>query len=400
MSGSHGQTSSARVRKLSPNTIKQGPMKATIPISSVLKNPNNLRNNSPTKSPTSSWKTRISPDHPSGQRSPGSTVYKAKSKVFDCAGLGSEIRRTASLDTIYLKGQWPRDNLYLYGNILQVNKATQTDESDILDSRKIHSIVEGIDEKLEKIIIRQRLQRNNKESNGKHGNNTGPMLMLPSAGSQTNTFYTPPIPKASPINIPVKPLPKPTIRNSVEGLNQEIERLVLKSTSLTGSHLIDRNEEYDKFCQITPEGHRAPLAELFKATRSVNTQTPAGDFITSCPSSGPPSRDSNSPLIHGQLDSSSEAGGSQTSSPDQESSKLGTSPHINRFLAREPPDGCEKVHLKSLEDQKGVPVDPIYRPTTFQLKPSLGSAFQLLQPNIPTASDRDLPLVPSQQDFN
>ncbi|KAB0798823.1 hypothetical protein PPYR_06703 [Photinus pyralis] len=394
-----GQSSSPRVRKSSPNTIKQGPMKATIPIASVLKNPSSLKCISPAISPTSCWKTRISPDHPSGQRSPGSTVYKVKSKPFGECGLGSEIRRTASLDTIYLKGQWPRDSFYLYGNILQVNKATQTDDTDLSDSRKIHSIIEGNDEKLEKVIIRQRLQRNNKESNGKHNSSGGPMLTLPSAGSQTNTFYmSPTTPKASPINIPIKPLPKPTIRNSVEGLNQEIERLVLKSTGLSGSQYSDRNEEYDKFCQVTPEGHRAPLAELLKATRSVNTQTPAGDFVSSCPSSGPPSRDSNSPLIPGHLDSSSDAGGSQTSSPDQESSKFGTSPHINKFLAREPPDGCEKVHLKSLEDHRGLNVDQILRPTTFQLKPSLGSAFHLLQPNVHTSADSDVPLVPSQQD--
>ncbi|XP_031340831.1 protein FAM117B-like isoform X2 [Photinus pyralis] len=372
-----GQSSSPRVRKSSPNTIKQGPMKATIPIASVLKNPSSLKCISPAISPTSCWKTRISPDHPSGQRSPGSTVYKVKSKPFGECGLGSEIRRTASLDTIYLKGQWPRDSFYLYGNILQVNKATQTDDTDLSDSRKIHSIIEGNDEKLEKVIIRQRLQRNNKESNGKHNSSGGPMLTLPSAGSQTNTFYmSPTTPKASPINIPIKPLPKPTIRNSVEGLNQEIERLVLKSTGLSGSQYSDRNEEYDKFCQVTPEGHRAPLAELLKATRSVNTQTPAGDFVSSCPSSG----------------------GSQTSSPDQESSKFGTSPHINKFLAREPPDGCEKVHLKSLEDHRGLNVDQILRPTTFQLKPSLGSAFHLLQPNVHTSADSDVPLVPSQQD--
>ena len=36
-------------------------------------------------------------------------------------------------------------------------------------------------------------------------------------------------------------------------------------------------------------------------------------------------------------------GGSVCSSPDLDGSKLGTSPQINRFLAREPPDGCEKV---------------------------------------------------------
>lgn len=39
------------------------------------------------------------------------------------------------------------------------------------------------------------------------------------------------------------------------------------------------------------------------------------------------------------------AGGSVCSSPDLDGAKLGTSPQINRFLAREPPDGCEKVIL-------------------------------------------------------
>lgn len=46
------------------------------------------------------------------------------------------------------------------------------------------------------------------------------------------------------------------------------------------------------------------------------------------------------------------AGGSRGSTPEQErgEGRLGTSPHINKFLAREPPDGCEKVNLKFVED--------------------------------------------------
>lgn len=44
-------------------------------------------------------------------------------------------------------------------------------------------------------------------------------------------------------------------------------------------------------------------------------------------------------------------GGSRGSTPEQErEGRLGTSPHINRFLAREPPDGCEKVNTKFVED--------------------------------------------------
>lgn len=35
------------------------------------------------------------------------------------------IRRTASLDTIYLKGQWPRDGTNWFSDVLQKDKATQ-----------------------------------------------------------------------------------------------------------------------------------------------------------------------------------------------------------------------------------------------------------------------------------
>ena len=47
--------------------------------------------------------------------------------------------------------------------------------------------------------------------------------------------------KAVPVNIPVKPLvPRPPMRNSIEGLNQEIERLVLKGS---GAQDAEREEE-------------------------------------------------------------------------------------------------------------------------------------------------------------
>ena len=103
------------------------------------------------------------------------------------------------------------------------------------------------------------------------------------------------------------------MRSSIEGLNQEIEGLVLKSSANSSDeHQIEDkvnnanflifplqkyNNRYwiQKFQyaryrdQITPEGHRAPLAELFRANRSVNsvnTQTPATDIPSSSYSSG------------------------------------------------------------------------------------------------------------------
>lgn len=77
MSGQYGQGTPARGLKSSPSSMKQGPMKATLPMSSLLKQSSNfVCPNSPNLSPTSGWKSRVSPDHSLGQRSPGSGVSK------------------------------------------------------------------------------------------------------------------------------------------------------------------------------------------------------------------------------------------------------------------------------------------------------------------------------------
>ncbi|XP_034177654.1 glucocorticoid-induced transcript 1 protein isoform X3 [Osmia lignaria lignaria] len=395
---------SQRMRKSSPcSTSKQGPMRATLPVSSLLRQGrqgSSLRksnSNSPTNvSPTnaSAWRARISPEtSSSGQRSPGSLSYKAKSKTL--SGRCSEslsgnqnIRRTASLDTIYLKGQWPRDSYYIHSSLLLVDKSTQTEEWSN-EPRKLHTRhpteQTTTDEKLEK-YFRHRLQRTNKEGTSSRERTAafglimpgGPPpafpadhTVLPSIASQTSTHNQFGLStKASPLNIPVKPM-RPPMRSSIEGLNQEIEGLVLKSATSGSDPDHPVEDKYARYReQITPEGHRAPLADLLRATRSVNTQTPATDLPSSSYSSG----------------------GSRGSTPEQDrEGRLGTSPHINRFLAREPPDGCEKVNLKFVEDARRPMIDLSkldYCPkpcVAFQLKPSLGSAFlPLQQPASPT----------------
>lgn len=393
------------MRKSSPcSTSKQGPMRATLPVSSLLRQSrqgSSLRksnSNSPTVSPpnANTWRTRISPETSasSGQRSPGSLSYKAKSKTL--SGRCSEslsgnqnIRRTASLDTIYLKGQWPRDTYYMHSSLLVVDKSTQTDEWSV-ESRKMHTRhpteQSTTDEKLEK-YFRHRLQRTNKESTSSRERTAafglimpgGPppalpgdhTVLLPSIASQTSIYNQFSLnTKASPMSIPVKPM-RPPMRSSIEGLNQEIEGLVLKSSINTNDPDHPVEDKYARYReQITPEGHRAPLADLLRATRSVNTQTPATDLPSSSYSSG----------------------GSRGSTPEQDrEGRLGTSPHINRFLAREPPDGCEKVNLKFVEDTRRPMIDLskleyCSKPcVSFQLKPSLGSAFlPLQQPASPT----------------
>ncbi|GBP74570.1 hypothetical protein EVAR_59505_1 [Eumeta japonica] len=321
---------SSRVRKQSDCPVgKQGPMRATLPVSSVMKQSGGLKKgsgNSPNLSPTNVWR-RISPDHAlSGQRSPGAVNYKGKGRFG-----ANSIRRTASLDTLYHKGQWPRD-YYLHAGQLQIDKATQTDDGGGSSGRSSRG---SEDDKLDR-FLRSRLQRPFKSS---ASSDYSTYSMSPGFWSRFGNG-----------GVPLR-----AARSSVEGLNQEIERIVLCPASGTQTPHLDRLRD-----KVTPEGHRAPLAELLR--RSVNTQTP-----------------------HEMSQTTHSSGGSVCSSPDLDGgSKLGTSPQINRFLAREPPDGCEKVNLKTGD---GVPTETVcvLKPSGsvagFTLRPSLGSAFQPLQPS-------------------
>lgn len=222
--------------------------------------------------------------------------------------------------------------------------------------------------------------------------------------------------KASPVQIPARPCP-PThgrpMRNSVEGLNQEIEKLVLHP----GQQHTCRPES-NLFSRGTPEGHRAPLADILHGeTRSVNTQTPNRDLLSS----------GNFPYHfflakkHWQINYLLFSDDSQSTSPE-DGVATGASPRINRFLAREPPDGCEKVSFlfdfilflcnkkmyflnikfantntkKNYNTNKKVCLKlneadqssaTVFKPCVgFLLKPSLTSAFQPLQPTFVTPS--------------
>lgn len=318
----------------------------------------------------------ISPEHAiCGNRSPGALTGKGKILNEGC------IRRTASLDALYLRPA-PAWSL-VTPTLLQLDKATQTEESFLERTRSGGTTMLSAtpqtndpaqagpspsstssspvitrtdattptDLKMEK-VIRQRLQRTHR---GEH-----------SVSSQT---LSPNHAKASPVSIPTRTCPPVHIRpmrNSVEGLNQEIEKLVLYPGQQHSCRA-----ELEMYSRGTPEGHRAPLADLFHGagavslvggqgdTRSVNTQTPLGDTLSS-------------------------DDGSQSTSPDEGAVTTSASPRINKFLAREPPDGCEKVNLKLNEADTSTNT-ACFKPctTAFQLKPSLGSAFQPLQP-LPT----------------
>lgn len=98
--------------------------------------------------------------------------------------------------------------------------------------------------------------------------------------------------------IPVPPPPtsqSSRARNSVEGFNTEIEKLVWGGNEVTSNKVspISRRPFYSFLKSLilsmtifqmepTPDGHRAPIAELFKhnTCRSVDTQTPVTAYST------------------------------------------------------------------------------------------------------------------------
>lgn len=174
--------------------------------------------------------------------------------------MSSGMRRTASLDALYMKPSWKiahqiqlQQQLQQQASaftILQLDKATQTDESSIggsggascIDGGNVfsnqcgHSIPlsdYSSDGKIEK-IVRQRLQR--VQRGGEHS--VSSQTLSPSHSKFQNSFESRELGlilfsyvffnTASPLTIPVRPCSSHRpMRSSVEGLNQEIEKLVL-----------------------------------------------------------------------------------------------------------------------------------------------------------------------------
>nr|KAG5709423.1 hypothetical protein BaRGS_029272 [Batillaria attramentaria] len=194
-------------------------------------------------------------------------------------------------------------------------------------------------------------------------------------------------------------------RNSVEGLNVEIEKLVLsKPTSSAGQE----PEEPDLLlrAQDIPDGHRAPIPEITRlsCTRSVDTQTPSAQVEEPRPTSSNSRPESLSPavtslpppgpttdLLHpdsrsDSVESKSSKGDSEFDSP--EPSKFVSSPKPEKScpFVRQPPDGCEKV--KVIEETRRPSIkEPLLfcpvKPNQFVFKPSQGL------PSIHNASSGD-----------
>ncbi|XP_051642826.1 protein FAM117B isoform X1 [Manacus candei] len=334
------------------------------------------------------------------RKSPSSPVCKADKSRPPSSSPSSIVRRTSSLDTLaapYLAGQWPRDNHGQAAPCMR-DKATQTEsawaEEYLEKKRSSHkrSSSWGSNEQLKEIAkLRQQLQRS-KHSSRHHRDKE---RQSPFHGNHAAINHSQaPIPKSA--LVPVIPITKSTgsrFRNSVEGLNQEIE-IIIKETGDKEEQLIP---------QDIPDGHRAPppVVQRSSSTRSIDTQTPGGadkgsnnssrsqsvsptSFLTICNESSEESPCSTDDLLG---DSRDKENGNNSPLP-----KYATSPKPNNsyMFKREPPEGCEKV--KVFEENLPKPLHEIpafYCPDKNKVNfiPKSGSAFclvSILKPLLPT----------------
>ncbi|XP_008113171.2 protein FAM117B isoform X1 [Anolis carolinensis] len=340
--------------------------------------------------------SRASPERKSPS-SPGAKVDKPRPPSSSPSSIA---RRTPSLDILaapYLAGQWPRENHGQAAPCMR-DKATQTESAwaeEYLEKKKgshKRSASWGSTDQLKEIAkLRQQLQRSKHSS--RHHRDKERQSPFHGNHAAINQCQAP-VPKT--VLVPVIPIAKSTgsrFRNSIEGLNQEIE-IIIKETGEKEEQLIP---------QDVPDGHRAPppLVQRSSSTRSIDTQTPGGAEKGSNNSSRSQSvspgsflaitNESNeeSPCPTDDLlgDPRDKENGNCSPLP-----KYATSPKPNNsyMFKREPPEGCEKV--KVFEDSLPKPLHEIpafYCPDKNKVNfiPKSGSAFclvSILKPLLPT----------------
>lgn len=361
-------------RNASPaSSSKLQPIKATFPFSLIAHgNPsptrgNGLRRPSPSSSPVhgsenglkhrrSSPETRGSPEHRRSPSSPSSSSSSKgeRSKITKSNSV-SAIRRTSSLDAIspYMSGQWPKE-VGSYGPSM-CHKSTQTpawEESEIEETfgtrHKRSNSWGSADQKI-KEKLKQHLQRTKQGS--KSSQTYG--RQSPLHGDHT-AIAASRLPQSIPISIPLAPRQSEgPQKRSLEGLNSEIQKLVLTDT------------QSDRVIDHIPDGRRAPVAEVLSLpfrTVDIHTQTTAESQDAQDSGSANSSSRSHStsptyPIMPGASDSRpssrcSSGGAGETEenvSPELPAvgSKYASSPKPNNsyMFAREPPDGAEKVTL-------------------------------------------------------
>ncbi|KAM5265941.1 protein FAM117B [Hipposideros larvatus] len=340
---------------------------------------------------------RCSPE----RRSPSAPVCKAGDKTRPPSSSPSAIiRRTSSLDTLaapYLAGHWPRDSHGQAAPCMR-DKATQTESAwaeEYSEKKKgshKRSASWGSTDQLKEIAkLRQQLQRSKHSS--RHHRDKERQSPFHGNHAAINQCQAP-VPKSA--LIPVIPITKSTgsrFRNSVEGLNQEIE-IIIKETGEKEEQLIP---------QDIPDGHRAPppLVQRSSSTRSIDTQTPGGADRGSNNSSRSQSVSPTSFLTisnEGSEESPCSADDLLVDPRDKENGnnsplpKYATSPKPNNsyMFKREPPEGCERVKVfEECSPKQLHEIPAFYCPDKNKVNfiPKSGSAFclvSILKPLLPT----------------
>ncbi|XP_056157127.1 protein FAM117B-like [Lampris incognitus] len=268
------------------------------------------------------------------------------------------------------------------------DKATQTPRAWADERRRgshKRSASCGSTDQLKEIAkLRQQLQRSKRSSRHRRDKER----KSPFNGSHTIIQSQSPMPKTILIPIPISKSSAPRFRNSVEGLNQEIERIIIRDTTEKDEVIIP---------QDVPDGHRAPPPvppQRSSSTRSIDTQTPSGGGLSGGSHSNCSSRpDSISPSY---LTILNDMGGSspyedKELGPCSPLPKYAASPRPNNsyMFKREPPEGCEKV--KVFEESMPKPlqeIPPFLCPDRNKVNfiPNSGSAFclvSILKPLLP-----------------
>ncbi|XP_038642847.1 LOW QUALITY PROTEIN: protein FAM117B-like [Scyliorhinus canicula] len=369
---------------------------------------------SPCSSPTPLWASgadssrvrhRKSPEHKGSpeRKSPNSPICKVERSRQTLVSPSSNIRRHHQLDTLaapYLTGQWAsdvhshsapcvRDKLHRY-----TPSAWTEESSGKKKGSHKRSASWGSNDQLKEIAkLRQQLQRSKQSSRHHrdkerqspfHGNHTA--IIQPQASIPKTVLI--------PVAIPISKSTVSRFRNSVEGLNQEIERIIIKESG--------DKEEQMMIPQDTPDGHRAPfpIQQRSSSTRSIDTQTPSGMDRSSTSSSRSQSvsptfltianeGSGESPCYTEDLLTDGREKESGTSSPLP---KYASSPKPNNSydFKREPPEGCERV--KAFEETSPKQLNEIpqfFCPDKNKVNfiPKSGSAFclvSILKPLLPT----------------
>uniref|UniRef100_H0WIQ5 Family with sequence similarity 117 member B n=1 Tax=Otolemur garnettii TaxID=30611 RepID=H0WIQ5_OTOGA len=357
---------------------------------------------SPSSSPTHLWTGEVSAAPPPARvrhrrrspeqsrsspekRSPSAPVCKAGDKSRQPSSSPSSIiRRTSSLDTLaapYLAGHWPRDS---HGQVAPCmrDKATQTESAwaeEYAEKKKgshKRSASWGSTDQLKEIAkLRQQLQRSKHSS--RHHRDKERQSPFHGNHAAINQCQAP-VPKSA--LIPVIPITKSTgsrFRNSVEGLNQEIE-IIIKETGEKEEQLIVSN-----------------LVARGSVSRALAPYS-AGDRFKPGPVDGGGEharriKHSMPTFLYGSILSFSVLflveNGNNSPLP-----KYATSPKPNNsyMFKREPPEGCERVKVfEECSPKQLHEIPAFYCPDKNKVNfiPKSGSAFclvSILKPLLPT----------------